>query len=114
MSSKKEIVNEYRKSKKMNQLKMKDKRMNRHVDFNDDNILNTLPSGVFEKKVSFSKEILEDNKFINELPEKDLLQTNKIEEKNNILLEEDNEDDEDQEKFTEDYFEPVVYNPTKK
>lgn len=110
MSSKKEIVNEYRKSKKMNQLKMKDKRMNRHVDFNDDNILNTLPSGVFEKKVSFSKEILEDNQFISELPEKDLLQNNKIEEKNNILLEEE----EDQEKFTEDYFEPVVYNPTKK
>lgn len=109
MSSKKEIVNEYRKSKKMNQLKMKDKRMNRHIDFNDDNILNTLPSGVFEKKVSFSKEILEDNQFISELPEKDLLQNNKIEEKNNILLEE-----EDQEKFTENYFEPVVYNPTKK
>lgn len=104
MSSKKEIVDNYRKNKKINKAKIKNDRFNRERSIMDEN--NSLPSGMFDKNLSvddllLDKDRLKRNKSINNIDE----ENNSEEEQKDIIV-----DDE----FTDDYFEPVVYNPTKK
>lgn len=102
MSSKKEIVDNYRKNKKISKAKIKNDRSKREINMMDEN--NSLPSGMFDKSLSIDDLVLD----------KDRLQKNKsiIDEENNS--EEEQKDIIVDDEFTDDYFEPVVYNPTKK
>ena len=105
MSTKKENnkSNEYRTNKKINKAKIKSGQRSKNFLNNEESILNTLPSGAFDRVIANEKEEEYDkntdtNKYID---------TEKYIDKNinnNIFVEE-----EEYEEFDESYFNPQVY-----
>lgn len=87
--TKKQIMNDYRKLKKINKSKIRDGQRNKNFLINEDSILNSLPSGDFDQtklvKSSFQKE-------------EEVIEEEKIIEINN------EDDNEEYEKFNDDYF----------
>lgn len=95
--SKKQIVNDYRKAKKINKSKIRDGKRQKEFLLDDSSILNSLPSGAFDKFHQKNK-IKEDN---NETP-----QIIDEDEETKLLNENYQNDDEEEEyeKFDDDYF----------
>ena len=93
--SKKQIVNDYRKAKKINKSKIRDGKKRKDFMNDDSSILNALPSGVFEQNTS---------------PQKNVINNDKVDVDVNDTLELKNElgyelvDEEEYEKFDDDYF----------
>jgi hypothetical protein len=95
--SKKQIVNDYRKAKKINKSKIRDGKRQKEFLLDDSSILNSLPSGAFDKSHQKNK-IKEDNNEIPQIIDQD--------EETKLLNENYQNDDEEEEyeKFDDDYF----------
>jgi len=103
MSSKKDTMNEYRRTKKMNKLKIHSEQKNKNsFIYSDENFNNTneLPYGAFDKKLTVKNDpqfVVQTNVHPNVYPNV----KNDIE--NNV------ENDDEYETFDADYFEPIPY-----
>ena len=101
MSRRKEISknDEYRKNKKINKSKIRDGQNNKNFLLHEDSILNTLPSGDFDKIKN--KENYEDHNMKDTVDTVDTVDTIK----DNVDIINNDIDDE----FDDSYFEPIVY-----
>ena len=101
MSEKKENFdkNQYRKNKKINKANIRNGQNKKFFSNNEDSILNSLPSGAFERKEI--KSIREELELSSEDDNNSKIILNK-EEKIEVT-------DEEEDLFDESYFEPVVY-----
>ena len=105
MSRRKEISknDEYRKNKKINKSKIRDGQRSKNFLLHEDSILNTLPSGDFDKvknKESYENHSIKDT-------------INNINTIKDSIHNEDTEDNiytvNDDDEFDDSYFEPIVY-----
>lgn len=104
MSTKKENnkSNEYRTNKKINKAKIKSGQRSKNFLNNEESILNTLPSGAFDRIITNIKE----EEYDKNIDTSKYIDTDKyIDKNNNIFVEE-----EEYEEFDESYFNPQVYN----
>ncbi len=92
--SKKQIVNDYRKSKKINKSKIRDGKRVKEFLLDDSSILNSLPCGAFDKKLSKNNNLDKKEELIEEYEEKSDIINNEYK----------NEDEEEYEEFNDDYF----------
>lgn len=107
MSTKKENnkSNEYRTNKKINKAKIKSGQRSKNFLNNEESILNTLPSGAFDRVITNEKEEEYDQKYDKNTDTNKYIDTDKyIDKNNNIFVEE-----EEYEEFDESYFNPQVY-----
>ena len=106
MSTKKDNTknNEFRRNKKINKAKIRDGQKNKNFLNNEDSILNTLPSGAFDRKIINENNIIdkEDNE-IEKFENNNIDKNNNMNKKNDIIIEEEYEE------FDESYFKPQVY-----
>ena len=101
MSRRKEISknDEYRKNKKINKSKIRDGQKSKNFLLHEDSILNTLPSGDFDKVKN--KESYEDHNI------KDTVDT--IKDTTYTIKDNVNTEDIINDEFDDSYFEPIVY-----
>jgi len=96
--SKKQLVNDYRKAKKINKSKIRDGKKRKDFMNDDSSILNALPSGAFEQNIILKNDV---NNIITNNDKMTTIVNDTLELKN-----EDTElvDEEEYEKFDDDYF----------
>ena len=95
--SKKQIVNDYRKAKKINKSKIRDGKKRKDFMNDDSSILNALPSGAFEQNIIPKNDTNNDK--LTTIVNDTLELKNEDNELGNELV-----DEEDYEKFDDDYF----------
>lgn len=95
--SKKQLVNDYRKAKKINKSKIRDGKKRKDFMNDDSSILNALPSGAFEQNIIPKKDINNDK--LTTIVNNTLELKNEDNELGNELV-----DEEEYEKFDDDYF----------